>query len=418
MAEEDKKSQKARPKGKSQKKVSLDDDHSNLEDVKGYDAEELMEEIGNSGPEDEEKSPEKLLLEIRKERKQLEEERARLNAEKELEKSKPEEEEKKEIIVETEPEEEDKPVKSFAKERRKRKHLERTKSYLFAGEYVLLIILALTLLYSEGISFDPAFLPIENTLYLIIIFLLIMKGEKLYFRNLNMRYSGTLHRKSIGVDHYKGIEVPPMIFMGFVFAVFIIPQTHDFISKLVEVLSFNDTIPFSSNFIFNLTILILASLVMSIIWIVYLMWYKSYVLTPELKKISEPFVIEDVFLITHSGLLIRHVTRELKPGVDDDILTGMLTAVKDFVKDSFRANEEGELDELQYGKLRIIIEYGRDVYLATVIRGQETMHLRPEMKRVIRRVHRKYGRILHAWDGNLSNLRGVENLMNHLVQEV
>jgi hypothetical protein len=247
---------------------------------------------------------------------------------------------------------------------------------------------------------------------------MIVRGERYYFRYLNMKYSGTLQRKSIGVDHYKGIEVPPLIFMAFVFAVFIIPPTQEFIRILVDVLSFNDAVPFSDNFILYLTILIFASLMLSVAWIIFLQWYKVKVIAPELKKISEPFVIEDVFLITQSGLLIRHITRELKAGVDDDILTGMLTAVKDFVKDSFRANEEGELDELQYGKLRIIIEYGKHVYLAAVIRGQETMHLRPEMKRVIRTIHRRYGRVLQNWDGNLADLRGIENIMNHLVKEL
>ncbi len=37
--------------------------------------------------------------------------------------------------------------------------------------------------------------------------------------------------------------------------------------------------------------------------------------------------IEDVFLLHRSGVLIRHLSRRLKPHVDSDILTGMLRTV-------------------------------------------------------------------------------------------
>jgi len=47
-------------------------------------------------------------------------------------------------------------------------------------------------------------------------------------------------------------------------------------------------------------------------------------------------MIEDVFLMYRDGRLIAHNTRRLRPDVDGDILSGMLTAVTAFVKDSGR----------------------------------------------------------------------------------
>ena len=48
-------------------------------------------------------------------------------------------------------------------------------------------------------------------------------------------------------------------------------------------------------------------------------------------------IVEDVFLLNHKdGLLIKHETRRLRPDVDTDILSGMLTAVQAFVKDALR----------------------------------------------------------------------------------
>jgi OOP family OmpA-OmpF porin len=149
----------------------------------------------------------------------------------------------------------------------------------------------------------------------------------------------------------------------------------------------------------------------------YLRNYKIKIITPEIKKLAEPFKIDEVFLITKSGLLIRRVSRKVYNDMDDDILSSMLTAVGEFVKDSFGSqNEEGELDELQYGKMRIVIEYGRDLYLAVLVKGQESPHLRLEMKRVLKIVHRKYGRAFDSWDGDLDKFRGSEPILQTLLR--
>ena len=140
-----------------------------------------------------------------------------------------------------------------------------------------------------------------------------------------------------------------------------------------------------------------------------------HVIAPELDKITEPFIIQDVFVIANSGILLKHITREKKSFMDDDILSSMLTAVKDFVKDSFKTSEEGELDELQYGKLRIIIEYGKQVYIAAVIRGQESTQLRPMMKRTLKQIHRRFGRVLEEWDGDIAGIKGIEHNLNPLI---
>ncbi len=393
-----------------------------LKEVKEYDARELKREIERTGfPEMEENSSEMLLIEIKEERRRLEEERAKLREEmeqkdkmiKEREEEKEEEEEKPPIKSNA--------IKSFAKERRKRKEIVRLRDYLFIGEYLLLVVLVVALLYSEGISFKPnVYLPMESSIYLIIIFFLIFKAEKFYFRFLNMKYSGTVQRKAIGVDHFKAIEMPPMMLTAFIVSVLLIPITSEIINIVIDMISFERSIiPFSYNFTFNLAMFFLASLVISIAWLIFLIRYRNKVIIPELEKIAEPFVIEDVFVITNSGLLISHASIEVKPNMDEDILSSMLTAVKEFVKDSFGSGgDEGELDELQYGKTRVIIEYGKHVYLATVVRGQESMDLRPEMKRMLKQIQRKFGHVFDTWDGDLGQLKGIENLARSLVKSI
>ena len=97
----------------------------------------------------------------------------------------------------------------------------------------------------------------------------------------------------------------------------------------------------------------------------------------------------------------------------------MLTAVQDFVKDSFGGGEEGQkggLSKLEYLDTKITIEHGDLVYLAVVTSGDE----HPDMKRDIRdclaNIEETYFDILMDWDGDLDSLAGsVDMLQRHHV---
>ncbi|MFQ5910864.1 MAG: hypothetical protein ACE5IJ_09135, partial [Thermoplasmata archaeon] len=78
------------------------------------------------------------------------------------------------------------------------------------------------------------------------------------------------------------------------------------------------------------------------------------------------YVVEDVFLVHNDGRLIGHETRKFREDIDEDIFSGMLTIVQDFVKDSFRKRSEGGLKRLDFGGNMIVIERGPHIYLACV----------------------------------------------------
>src|SRR3990167_6049106 len=67
--------------------------------------------------------------------------------------------------------------------------------------------------------------------------------------------------------------------------------------------------------------------------------------------------IREVFLIHRDGRLLAHYSeggREL----DQDLVSGMLTAIRDFIEHSFRPGAVGTLDELHYGDNYIAMEEG------------------------------------------------------------
>lgn len=124
-------------------------------------------------------------------------------------------------------------------------------------------------------------------------------------------------------------------------------------------------------------------------------------------------IIDEVFLMTPSGLLIKHFTRRLRPDMDESILAGMLTAVQDFVKDSFRESGS-EVDEIKFKDFRIMIGRSPHVLLAAVVSGERTDVLQARLNRVVRSVEEKYGARIAAWSGDLAELAGTETIVTEL----
>ena len=60
---------------------------------------------------------------------------------------------------------------------------------------------------------------------------------------------------------------------------------------------------------------------------------------------------------------------EKETEVDEDIFSSMLTAIQEFVQDSFREVEDAPVKRIDFGSQKIMIERGKDVYLAVVYTG-------------------------------------------------
>src|SRR3989442_3668730 len=124
--------------------------------------------------------------------------------------------------------------------------------------------------------------------------------------------------------------------------------------------------------------------------------------------------IEDIFLLHRSGLLLKHYTRRLRPNVDSDVLSGMLVAVQDFIKDSFRG-EKGGLNEIRFGEIRIVIIEGKWTILAAVVRGARPFDIQPELGVALTDLEAKYEDPLIACDGTMDQIADVDRIMQDLI---
>jgi hypothetical protein len=136
------------------------------------------------------------------------------------------------------------------------------------------------------------------------------------------------------------------------------------------------------------------------------------------KKKSQYRVL-NAFCIHDMGLPIAHVSRESSTELDDIVVSGMFTAVQDFINDSLDGKsikDDWELDEMRFGEHKILIERIPDLYFAVIFEGNGGK-LRNRINNLIEDIEEDYRDELDNWDGDLSKIAGIRDLMMGLIPE-
>ncbi len=134
---------------------------------------------------------------------------------------------------------------------------------------------------------------------------------------------------------------------------------------------------------------------------------------------SFPFSVNEIFLIhEESGILIVHESSTHSDINDADLISGMLTAIKTFVAESFK-DESGDqnLYEIQYGDSKIILERGRYTYLAIVAKGNEPVNFDDELTNLNDDIHKKYHKDLRNFNGEFKNLLDIKIPINNFLKK-
>ncbi len=138
---------------------------------------------------------------------------------------------------------------------------------------------------------------------------------------------------------------------------------------------------------------------------------------PKAFRVESPgtYLVEDVFLIHVDGRLIAHESRKFRQEIDEDIFSGMLTVVQDFIRDSFRQRTQTGIKRLDFGESKILIERTQHCYLTSVVLGNEPALLPLYMAEVLREIEATYGNVLSNWSGMLHELPGIDEVIKKLV---
>ncbi len=116
--------------------------------------------------------------------------------------------------------------------------------------------------------------------------------------------------------------------------------------------------------------------------------------------------VEQVFLIhKQTGLLLQHVAADAILTRDADLVSGMLTAIQDairnFARDSFDAGQDEPIEKLDLGDREVWFEPGPYAVLAAVVRGNAPESLRSDLfAPTIETIHLEMHETLESFDGD------------------
>jgi OOP family OmpA-OmpF porin len=110
--------------------------------------------------------------------------------------------------------------------------------------------------------------------------------------------------------------------------------------------------------------------------------------------------VEGVYLIhRETGLLLQHVVPPEVEAQHPELVSSMLTAIKDFARDAFAAREDGDLEQFRVGDLTVLAEHGPQALLALAVRGSPPPTLRTVMQETLEGVHSEFREPLLDFDG-------------------
>jgi OOP family OmpA-OmpF porin len=117
--------------------------------------------------------------------------------------------------------------------------------------------------------------------------------------------------------------------------------------------------------------------------------------------------VEQLLLIhQETGLLLRQVVAPEIAEQDPEMVSGMLTAIRDFVRDSFGSAEGDALQVFQVGELEVLVEESPHAALAAVVRGHPPPELRVALEQALEAIESRRGIALAAFDGDAAPFAG------------
>jgi hypothetical protein len=129
---------------------------------------------------------------------------------------------------------------------------------------------------------------------------------------------------------------------------------------------------------------------------------------------SSPTIIDEIFLMTPTGMLLKHYTRRLRPDQDENIMAGMLTAVQTFIKESFDEHG-GKLKEIRFENYDILISNSKNVVVAAIISTKKPERLRVQLREVTEEIEERFGEKLTKWSGDRRDIPDIDHVMKQLI---
>jgi len=125
--------------------------------------------------------------------------------------------------------------------------------------------------------------------------------------------------------------------------------------------------------------------------------------------------IDEIFVITKDGMLIKHYSYKETSLVDEDILASMLTVVQTFITDSF-SKKQTALKRLELGDFSILITPGDFLNVVIISPDKQIDKVEPETQAMLVEVETLNASVLDNWDGDESGIKGLDESVHKFVK--
>ncbi|MFW8590846.1 OmpA family protein [Glaciecola sp. 2405UD65-10] len=116
------------------------------------------------------------------------------------------------------------------------------------------------------------------------------------------------------------------------------------------------------------------------------------------------FQIQQVLLIhRETGMLLNSASISTLNDENSDLVSSMLTAINDFVSDSFSSQTSGEyLDEIKTDNFTLYLRKGPSAYLVAAVTGNISPKAKHKLQATLENIHSLYSKELKAYQGDNS----------------
>ncbi|XQW84284.1 OmpA family protein [Thalassotalea piscium] len=125
--------------------------------------------------------------------------------------------------------------------------------------------------------------------------------------------------------------------------------------------------------------------------------------------------VEHVFFIHHeTGLLLRSVSLEDSDNSNADVISSMLSAINDFIGDSFQESPDGIKEQLQTvttDNFNLLLKPGPNAILVAAVSGTPPQSLSVQLQKTIETLHTIYSKELNNFTGDSRSFDNADSLL-------
>ncbi len=133
---------------------------------------------------------------------------------------------------------------------------------------------------------------------------------------------------------------------------------------------------------------------------------------------SLPCYIDEIFIIEKkTSLLLGHASRSGERHIDKDLVGGMLAAINDFIKTSFKGGKSG-FRELLFDDSKVIVAESLYFYAAVVVQGTPDLGFMDELQSLADAIHVLYRVPLKKFNGSMDGFAGIERPLADMITRV